>query len=552
MYLCIFKQKEPFVESNSISGFVFFKLLLVKFTGRINSHRLPVSEMGNQNSSLDGLGDDVFEDAVAELSDKPKKRTRLYKHSGGLGPSSRWTPVSSQVLWKFSQIGAKEDWEETDEEAWKETIEEGSSSPDDWFLVIRDEIAAKVDEVLRVKLNDDELRVDFVTKGVWALKFYSAQEYKDFISQYRNSLFENLYGLEATEANKLKVLGKDFVGWASGEDGESSVWDAEEEKVESKAEELKVKETFRGTPSGKGVQNLTMGAMENSYLIHSSGIDVFRNRATGLEGEGFSIKLPEGLSSPSLTPTKGMLMRAEKNLMLMSPLESKLGTPGGVRQLDIETGKVVSTWQFQKDGTPISMKDIASTSKESQLDPGEFSFLGLDDNRLCRWDMREKSGIVQESPVLSWAEGHQFSRGTNFSCFAATGDGAIAVGSRDGKVRLYSTTTMRVAKTAFPGLGSPITHIDVTYDGRWVLATCDSYLLVISTVFRDKDSREKTGFQARMGSQTGAPRLLKLNPLDAHAAGPHAKFQAGHFSWVSPPLLFPPAPVLCLSAFSPD
>lgn len=41
----------------------------------------------------------------------------------------------------------------------------------------------------------------------------------------------------------------------------------------------------------------------------------------------------------------------------------------------------------------------------------------------------------------------QFSRGTNFNCFATAGDGSIVVGSKDGKVRLYGTTSMRMVNT---------------------------------------------------------------------------------------------------------
>jgi hypothetical protein len=138
-----------------------------------------------------------------------------------------------------------------------------------------------------------------------------------------------------------------------------------------------------------------------------------------------------------------------------------------------------------------------------------------------------------DSPVLNWSQGHQFSRGTNFQCFASTGDGSIVVGSRDGKIRLYSKTSMRQAKTAFPGLGSPITHVDVTYDGKWVLGTTDTYLILICTLFTDKDGKTKTGFGGRMGNKIPAPRLLKLTPLDSHLAGANNKFHGGHFSWVS-------------------
>ena len=74
----------------------------------------------------------------------------------------------------------------------------------------------------------------------------------------------------------------------------------------------------------------------------------------------------------------------------------------------------------------------------------------------------------------------------------------------------------------------------MTYDGRWILATTDTYLMLISTIYRDKkDGREKNAFQGRAGSQIAAPRLLKLNPVDAHAAGPGHKFRNGQFSWVT-------------------
>ncbi|XXG86656.1 hypothetical protein AAC387_Pa11g1508 [Persea americana] len=184
------------------------------------------------------------------------------------------------------------------------------------------------------------------------------------------------------------------------------------------------------------------------------------------------------------------------------------------------------------------MRDIANDSKGSQLGPSESTFLGLDDNRLCRWDMRDQKGMVQklagaDTPVLHWTQGHQFSRGMNFQCFATTGDGSIVVGSIDGKIRLYSKNSMRAAKTAFPGLGSPITHVDVTYDGKWILGTTDTHLILIWTLFMDKDGKTKTGFSGRMGHKIAAPRLLKLTPLDSHLAGVNNKFHGGQFSWVT-------------------
>lgn len=60
----------------------------------------------------------------------------------------------------------------------------------------------------------------------------------------------------------------------------------------------------------------------------------------------------------------------------------------------------------------------------------------------------------------------------------------MVVGSDDGQIRLYSEKSLTRANTAIPGLGAPITSADVTYDGKWVLATTNKYLMVVKTVFK--------------------------------------------------------------------
>ena len=77
--------------------------------------------------------------------------------------------------------------------------------------------------------------------------------------------------------------------------------------------------------------------------------------------------------------------------------------------------------------------------------------MGLGDKRLCRWDMVDKHGIIQETSntVLSWVDGQQFSKGTNFQCFATIGDGCLVVESSNGKIHLYGKTSMRMGKLSF-------------------------------------------------------------------------------------------------------
>jgi len=60
----------------------------------------------------------------------------------------------------------------------------------------------------------------------------------------------------------------------------------------------------------------------------------------------------------------------------------------------------------------------------------------------------------------------------------------VVVGSQDGQVRMYSERQQTRANTAIPGLGAPITSVDVTFDGKWVLATTNNYLMVVKTTFK--------------------------------------------------------------------
>lgn len=460
---------------------------------------------------------------------------KLYLHIGGNTPKAKW--IVSDKLTSFSYVKTSNVDGDSDDD-----YEEGSDAKGQWVLKVGSKVRARVSTDMQLKMFGDQRRVDFVSKGVWALKFYTDEQYRKFVTEFQDCLFENVYGLKATEENKVKIYGKEFLGWVKPEAADDSAWEYADDYDMAKSpnsvtpvrSNQQLMEEFEEAANG-GVQSLTLGALDNSFLVNDSDVQVYRNFSHGIHGKGVVAKFDGGdLKS---TPKKALLMRAETNMMLMSPLKEGKPQANGLQQLDIETGKIVSEWKFEKDGTEITMRDITNDTKGSQLDPSESTFLGLDDNRLCQWDMRDRRGIVQNiassnSPVLHWSQGHQFSRGTNFQCFATTGDGSIVIGSLDGKIRLYSKTSMRQAKTAFPGLGSPITHVDVTYDGKWVLGTTDTYLVLICTLFTDKDGKTKTGFSGRMGNKIPAPRLLKLIPLDSHLAGADNKFHGGHFSWV--------------------
>ncbi|KAG2319587.1 hypothetical protein Bca4012_054188 [Brassica carinata] len=461
---------------------------------------------------------------------------KLFRYINGNTPKAKWVTAEKSTSYSFVKTSQPYDDDEDEED------DENRDSEKEWWVlkVGRSKIREKVSDEMQLKAYRDQRRVDFVARGVWALRFGTVEDFAAFASSYENCLFENNHGVELNEASKAKIFGKDFIGWANPEAADDSMWeDADDILLKSPQSATPVRETQDLTEAfeeatSEGIHSLALGALDNSFLVGNSGIQVFKNMRQGIQGKGVCVNFEAGYGGVHSAPRKALLMRAETNMLLMSPMSQNRG----IHQLDIETGKVISEWKFEKDGVDISMSDITNDGKGAQLDPSASTFLGLDNNRLCRWDMRDRYGMVQDlaaanAPVLSWQQGHQFSRGTNFQCFATTGDGSIVVGSLDGKIRLYSSNTMRQAKTAFPGLGAPVTHVDATYDGKWIVGTTDTYLIVICTLFTDKAGKTKTGFEGRMGNKIAAPRLLKLRPLDAHLAGSNNKFRNAQFSWVT-------------------
>ncbi|KAK6160720.1 hypothetical protein DH2020_004101 [Rehmannia glutinosa] len=359
----------------------------------------------------------------------PKNAVKLYLHVGGPTAKSKWVVAEKLASYAFVKAGSSDEEDDDNEN------EEGSESNSWWVLKIGSKVRAKIDENLQLKAFKEQRRVDFVANGVWAIKFFSPEEWDVFTKKYQDCLFENTYGYEANDESKLKVYGKDFLGWANPQAADDSMWeDAEESLMKTPPTKTPIKrghdlteESEEAAVNGGAIQSLALGALDNSFLVSDSGIQVVRNYSHGIQGKGLYVNFDDGkLSEERRKCQKALLMRAETNMLLMSPMNDAKPHSRGLHQLDIETGRVVSEWKFEKDGADIWMRDITNDSKGAQMDPSGSTFLGLDDNRLCRWDMRDRKGMVQNivnesTPVLNWTQGHQFSRGRIFSALQPLG-----------------------------------------------------------------------------------------------------------------------------------
>mmetsp|Transcript_22968 Transcript_22968/g.26335 ORF Transcript_22968/g.26335 Transcript_22968/m.26335 type:complete len:168 (+) Transcript_22968:361-864(+) len=150
-----------------------------------------------------------------------------------------------------------------------------------------------------------------------------------------------------------------------------------------------------------------------------------------------------------------------------------------IQCFDFEKSKVVDEWEAP------GVKSLSSFYGESKNTQSTAStcVIACSDKGLYNLDPRiNKQDKIATSKV--------YSANYLFSKISATIEGNIAVGSRNGEIRLYSKIGQN-AKTMLPGLGEEIIGLDLSKNGGWILATTPRYILLIPT----KCKNGKTGFE---------------------------------------------------------
>jgi VID27 C-terminal WD40-like domain len=159
---------------------------------------------------------------------------------------------------------------------------------------------------------------------------------------------------------------------------------------------------------------------------------------------------------------------------------------------------------------------------------GEQTFLGLSKNALYRIDPRLAGNKLVDSELK------QYVSKNDFSAAATTEKGYIAVASNKGDIRMFDRLGIN-AKTHLPALGDPILGLDVSADGRWLLATCRTYLLLVDTQQKDGKNAGKLGFEKSFGKDSKPqPRRLALTPSHVaqfqHETGAPISFTPARFN----------------------
>jgi hypothetical protein len=221
---------------------------------------------------------------------------------------------------------------------------------------------------------------------------------------------------------------------------------------------------------------------------------------------------------------KTTLLHQQDQFMVMS---NKSHNDKSLYKMDLNRGEIIEEWKIDDDYPLVS---FAPNSKYSQL-TNEQTLTGIHADGLFRIDPRLSGNKLVKDNTYKLNR----TRNNKFLTLATTEKGYIAVGSEKGDIRLYDRLGVN-AKSALPSIGDPIVGIDVSSDGRWLLATCKTYLLLIDVLIGSENKNAGSlGFE-KYFDKDKKPKPIRLAIKPEHAryiiesTGKAISFTVAHFN----------------------
>ncbi|KAH9904276.1 VID27 cytoplasmic protein [Xylariomycetidae sp. FL2044] len=348
-------------------------------------------------------------------------------------------------------------------------------------------------------------------RGLWEqLNEVKWSKIKDQEQQYVLDAFEDLNMEDVPEEEEEGVEEEEEIEEADDEAPRSEHYDSEEDE-----DDVETQPKDPNTNSG-----LAVGYKhDRSFVVRGSKIGVFKHTPHNHLEFSTNISRVETPKGELFSPKKVMLHNEDRNLVLQHE-----NNPNKLYRMDLEYGKVVDEWNVHDD---IPVTAFGPENKFAQM-THEPTFVGVSRNALFRVDPRLSGTKLVDSQLKQYASKN------DFSALSTTEKGYIAVASNKGDIRLFDRLGIN-AKTHIPALGEPIIGLDVSADGRWVLGTCRTYLLLIDAQQKSGKNEGKLGFEKSFAADSKPqPRRLALTPEHVaqfyHETGKGVSFTPARFN----------------------
>jgi hypothetical protein len=360
----------------------------------------------------------------------------------------------------------------------------------------------------------------------WLVQFSDEETYQRFQQSFARCIYEIInradWGDAASNAQTY-VMDSYDVEMRDAEDVEEEAIDDALGSDESDSEEEKEapteedKNPFGPSRTQEVNSQLAVGAnARQSFVVRGNKIGVFNhtnNHSLEYAGTISNLEKPGGRA---FAPEHMMLHDQDHSIIMQDPHDKN-----HLWRMDTNVGKIVDEWKVHDD---IPVLHIAPDSKFAPT-TAQQTFVGTSANSLFRIDPRLPGNKLVDQQMKGYATK------TQFSTVATTADGYLAVGSQKGDIRLFDTIGKN-AKTSLPALGDPIIGVDVSASGRWVVATCKTYLLLVDTLIGDGGNSAKPyGFQRSFPKDSKPiPRRLQLRPEHVAYMGGKVSFTPAKFN----------------------
>ncbi|KAF9189001.1 hypothetical protein BGZ51_000177 [Haplosporangium sp. Z 767] len=284
-------------------------------------------------------------------------------------------------------------------------------------------------------------------------------------------------------------------------DEEEESYDEEGDEYEE-AEDDEINELADSFKKDTAINSqLAVGYKDRSFVVRGNKIGVFKhNDEDGLDFTT-TIKNISDRKGKELNPSRVVLHEQDTAMVMMDPRNLDKAY-----KMDLEYGKVVEEWEMP--GTS-GVLNLVGNSKYAHLTDNK-TMVGHSQTAMFRVDPRLSGSKIVES------EFKQYAKGNDFTCMATTDNGSLAIAGAKGDIKLLNVIGKN-AKTALPGMGDPIIGIDVSADGRYILATCRTYILLIDVL---NPENKKLGFDASFPAKN-KPQPIKLHLRPEHVATMH-------------------------------
>ena len=276
------------------------------------------------------------------------------------------------------------------------------------------------------------------------------------------------------------------------QEAEASESESDESEIEEIQEQQLVNKTFPSRAATRGKLSKLATAMKQyrAFVIRGSFIDVYNTQKQQIQ-HSTSLKLDYNPDHLQLHDSESKLITSNQD---------------NVSMMDIERGQVVQSWD-----APKQLKSLSTYHKTAQT-TNESLFYGITKDRVILMDPRLSNLVANETSYKSKID---------FTCISTNNENEIAVGNEQGEVKLYNALGVR-AKTnlklggTFSTYLEKLTALDIHEDGKWILGTCNTHLLLIKVDMEE----DKNGFNKTMPlKQRNAPIKLSLRPDHVNQLG---------------------------------